>query len=629
MTDAGSYTFVATLGPDSIESYPGLLTVLASPSQSYSNVVTADRPVAWWRLDDPAGSTVAAEVNGLYPGIIQPDVKLGLEGALLGDADSAAGFTGYSSGARTAQSRIEVGFTPDLNPPVFSVECWAMVRGGAGSYRSPLTSRDTAGGSASYGYLFYAGADDHWQFWLGTGANWSTFSGPAVAENQWTHLVGTFDGANAAFYVNGALVNTGPAAYSPNLLNGLFIGAGATETWSGSYYFPGRIDEVAIYTNVLSADQVGAHYAAAFPAAAAPRFTLQPFAVTTLANDSAALSATVHSTPPVSYQWQHNGTNLPGATDATLAISPARHAGAGTYQLIARHDTNLVSSVPATLSVLFGEAVSVHFEGFEGYRTINSNGGRAGCIALSNWNEIAYNSNSGSLSNLIDNQGQTNGLVVSWTAGNSRRWNGPFAEPAADYALFNGFLEAAYGTNITLTLDHIPAAYQQAGYSLYVYLAGPSAAAGAVTAADSFGLVSLGSVTNYYHTLDLALWDGSFLPATTTDALEPAPADANYVVFTNLNASSLTVTVAPHPTLPGPVGLSGFQLVANVINPVPLAISQSGSGLTLSWEGDWVLQQKTTLDNDPSSWTDVPGAVSPYSIPMPLPGQQFYRLRAP
>jgi hypothetical protein len=81
--------------------------------------------------------------------------------------------------------------------------------------------------------------------------------------------------------------------------------------------------------------------------------------------------------------------------------------------------------------------------------------------------------------------------------------------------------------------------------------------------------------------------------------------------------------------LTGPGSLSGFQLVANFIAPVPLRITQQGGNIVLSWDGTWVLQQKSVLDGNPNTWSDVNGATSPYTVTGPLNGAQFYRLRSP
>jgi hypothetical protein len=508
------------------------------------------------------------------------------------------------------------------------VEAWALVTGGSGTYRSAVTSRSTGTG-ATAGYILYASNSDRWEFWLGNGNTFTPVAGPPISENQWTHLVGTFDGTTAVLYVNGVLAGSATVAYMPNAQNRLSIGAGATETVAGDFFFPGRLDDVAVYPTALSSAQVQSHYAAAFPSTAPPRFTTQPLSRATLAGENFTLAGKIHSTLPVSYQWQLNGANVTGATNATLTLASVSAAQAGTYQLIASHGSNSSTNSPATLQVLSGEAVSVSIEGFENLRTIRTNGGYAGFVAVTNWNEVGYGLNSGSATNLVNNKGQASAISLAWSAANNRRWNGPFTVAKGDAAMLNGFIEATSGNDVLLSINGIPANYQAAGYWLYVYLGAPSATAGIVNPADSFGAVSAGGGTNYYHAIDLATWDGSYSAATTIDSFA-TPSDANYAVFNSLNAASVTVRVSAHPQQTGPASLSGFQLVANSLapTPVPLSISQTGATLTLSWPGSWVLQKKSVLDNNPNSWTDVT-TVSPYIVPSSLSDQQFFRLRSP
>jgi hypothetical protein len=207
---------------------------------------------------------------------------------------------------------------------------------------------------------------------------------------------------------------------------------------------------------------------------------------------------------------------------------------------------------------------------------------------------------------------------------NDRFWNGALPAASGDFALLNGFLDTTTNGAITLKLSNIPASYQSAGYSLYLYFGEPSATAGIVNANDTFGAISVGAITNYFHAIDLASWDGNYVLATDTNPGDASPPLANYAVFTNLNSASLTVSVRPHPTLGGPAGLSGFQLVANVTANVPLSIQSTNGTLVLTWAGGGVLQSKHALTD---AWQDVSGATSPYMVPAPLADQQYYQLR--
>ncbi len=628
--DAGVYTVVATLGPESVESDPVTLTIIPMPTQSYAANVSSDTPVAWWKLDDAPGSFAVANAvtPGTDEGTLSVDATLGAEGALLGVPGTAAAFTGYSLGLRAGLSKIDFLPSATLNPSVFTIECWVMVTGGAGTFRSPVTSRNLSTGITE-GYLFYATSDDRWQFRLGNGTTWAILDGPRVALNEWAHLVGTYDGTTASFYVNGALSATTTTPFVPNLSYGLRLGAGATEDLTGNFFFPGRIDEVAVYNRALSEGRVQSHYAAAFQPNSQPRFTLQPLARNTLAGQTLTLATKVHAAPPLGLQWQKNGEAVSGATQASLTLGAASAVDAGTYRLVATSGTGTATSREAIVGVQSGEAVSINLLGFS-TNTIAALGGSAGFVSVANWNEVGYSAVTGSASGLVSHRGVTNSTTVTWSGTTTRQWNGPLRTPAADYALLGGFIEANT-TNISVTLSSIPADYQSAGYSLLVYFGAPSATAGQVGPYDWFGAVRVGSVTNYYHAVDLAFWDGNFLRATNADAMDMAPAEANYAVFTGLNSSSVTVLVEPHPILQaGPFSISAVQLLANVSQPtpVPLTLAYANGVITLSWTGNWVLQQKLMLDNNPDTWTDVT-ATSPHTVPATSNAQQFYRLRSP
>ena len=514
---SGNYTVIITFGGNSVTSAPASLEVLQPPANSYAAIVSNDVPVSWWRLGDPPGSFQAADAMGANSGSVYPDVTLGVEGAVLGDSDTAASFTGYSSGQRVGNSRIEVNNNASLNGTVFSAEFWAIASGGAGTLRSPLTSRGTNSGTA--GYSFYAGTDDHWQFWLGNGSStWTVLEGPPVVLDQWAQLAGVYDGTNASFYVNGALVSKTQTVFVANAFNNLRIGAGATESSVGNFFFPGRIDEVAVYGAALTETQIQNHYAAAFPAGSSPRFTLQPSPRAVLAGGNYKFTAIGYGAPLLSYQWLWNGTNLTGATNATLSLTGLSLTNSGTYQTILKLGGNSTTSSPAILTVLNGQAAGVHFKGFENTYTIAADTGLAGYVQTTNWNEIGYQQNSGTASNLVDNNGQTNGMVVTWAANNNHRWSGPIGVPQGDFALFSGFIDDnGTAADATVVISGIPSNYQQAGYSLYVYMGAPSAGSGEVTGTSWYGAVSVGAQTNFYHAVDLALWDGKFLLATNID----------------------------------------------------------------------------------------------------------------
>jgi hypothetical protein len=82
-----------------------------------------------------------------------------------------------------------------------------------------------------------------------------------------------------------------------------------------------------------------------------PVFTVQPGSQIAGPGGTIWLHARAVGEQPMAYQWQLNGTNLPGATDADLIIANATEANAGMYQALVTNSVNWAASSTATVSV--------------------------------------------------------------------------------------------------------------------------------------------------------------------------------------------------------------------------------------------------------------------------------------
>ena len=360
LANAADYVVVVTNSFGSATSSVATLGVLPLPALSaYASDVLAANPVAYWRLDETDGTALydyAGGHSGLYVGVNNGlgSVSFGVPGYSTYDTDTAVAFDGYIGYG-------QVPYSGDLNPPNFSVECWVFPTGGAGNYRSPFSNRSTAAGPQ--GYLLYADASDKWSFWMGTGGGWISAEGPAVVLNQWTHLVGTYDGTNQVFYVNGQPVVSQGAVLSPNAVAPLNIGAGQNEG-PPTFFWPGSVDEVAVYGAALTAGQVLDHYTlattGAFPP---PTISGQPQSLDLYAGRTATFSVQAQSTQPPSYQWKAgvvgSGTytnladanNISGSKTTTLIIANISPANAADYILVVTNAGGSVTSSVATLAV--------------------------------------------------------------------------------------------------------------------------------------------------------------------------------------------------------------------------------------------------------------------------------------
>jgi hypothetical protein len=221
-----------------------------NPPSTYRNAILADNPIGYWRLGEASGAT-ALDQQGSYPGTYENGVTRSQPGALVGDADKSVAFNGTTQ-------YMDVPYAPALNPLTFSVEGWVYTTGGAGAYRGIMASR-----YYPQGWSLYAGASNDFEFWLNSGSSVVQLAGGTATLNTWAYVAATFNGTTATLYINGVQVASAPVpagSYTPQSVLPLNIGQGETGT---NLYFPGRVDEAAIYNGALSGAQVLNHYHAA------------------------------------------------------------------------------------------------------------------------------------------------------------------------------------------------------------------------------------------------------------------------------------------------------------------------------------------------------------------------------
>lgn len=126
-----------------------------------------------------------------------------------------------------------------------------------------------------------------------------------------------------------------------------------------------------------------------------PTFIQQPISRSTYSGGTASFSVVAAGTTPFSYQWQHAGTNLPGATNATLFIVGVASTQTGNYTVVVTNVAGTITSSPATLSLFTPATGSYQADivaaGPLGYWRL---GESSGTTAFDNWggNDGAYNS---------------------------------------------------------------------------------------------------------------------------------------------------------------------------------------------------------------------------------------------
>jgi hypothetical protein len=89
-----------------------------------------------------------------------------------------------------------------------------------------------------------------------------------------------------------------------------------------------------------------------------PVLTSQPQGLTVTNGELASFTVTATGTPPISFQWRRNGTDVPGGTNATLSLASVQASDAGNYSVLASNPAGQVTSAPAVLRVLVSPTIT-------------------------------------------------------------------------------------------------------------------------------------------------------------------------------------------------------------------------------------------------------------------------------
>lgn len=206
----------------------------------YPTLVLADNPTAYWEMADVSG-TVSTDQLGAHHGayVNAP--------TLLGNAVEFNGSTQY----------MEIPYSAALNGAAFTIEAWVKVTSGVGTARKVISS-EAAG---LKGFYIEAAAADTWNVGIAdVGGAMRVNQGPGLNLNERVHLVATYDGTSLRFYVNAVDMGSLISTFTPNNSAVLRVAAGTPGLGN---YFPGAIDNVAVYPVALTLAQIQTHYGTA------------------------------------------------------------------------------------------------------------------------------------------------------------------------------------------------------------------------------------------------------------------------------------------------------------------------------------------------------------------------------
>ena len=638
--DSGSYVVTVSNQLGIATSPPAAVTVVTPIPGSFEAAIVADAPEAWWRLDESPGATLMADAMGRHDGLYTTNVILGAAGALPASADTAAHFDGTSYGM--------VPFSPALNAPSFTLECWARTTNLVNVLCPASTHYLTKG------CYFQSGspADGEWTAGFGLGGvDYSAASSTAAAtmgSNTWSHLVVTVaSGTLLRFYIDGQWDKVTYLDIEHNSGGPLLIGArGLSSTVLADHFWQGDVDEVAVYTNTLSLAQVQAHYAAArYGTNTPPIFMLQPQSQVAQSGTTLSFQVRVEGSLPIALQWLKDNDPLPNETNSTLILSNVSFAAAGTYLAVATNSAGATNSAAALLTVmpppLFGNLTNslVLHLAFDG-DTRDSSG--LGHDAQTNGSPLFIPGRIGS-----------NALQVS-TFQASNAYNDVSVPPSPDlaFAATDSF-SVSFWVNYTNFPDDLPMIGNAVGSTFqhgWVFADLGGHLQWTLVGVDDTSVLNspVGGP---------ALNDGAW--HNVAESFDRAVGLANtYIDGALINSRSLTglgsldtlqpIALGQDPTGRYPIdGMFGiddvgiwrralstydiqaiYQLGTNGLSfdaygPVLLLQTPTASGFQLVWQAGTLLQ----ADAIDGPWTPVPGAAPPVYLVTPPPGTKFYRVQ--
>jgi len=214
-------------------------------SVSYATLITADAPLAWYRMDS------SADQMGLLGGTAGTGVAFGQIGAIAGDSSDSALFDNTIDALITVPDDPALAFGTDGD---FAIEAWINT--------TDVSSTIFNKGDTNGGYWMRIEGDGTLRFMLDYGTT-STEARTTSALNDglWHHVVGVADrDAGVALYVDGVLAVEKAPLGGNDVTSSLDLQIGKL---GNGTYLNGELDEVALYDRALGEAEILAHYQAA------------------------------------------------------------------------------------------------------------------------------------------------------------------------------------------------------------------------------------------------------------------------------------------------------------------------------------------------------------------------------
>jgi hypothetical protein len=301
---------------------------------------------AWWTGDGDGGDFLGNNSGTLHNGLT-------FGNGVAGQSFLFDGFDDYMSVA--ASPSLDVGTGSGM-----TLECWINPadtnnthmmfewNDGNGNVGAQFCHSDSGIGGLG---AFFANLVDT------SGFNHIFASPPGIlVPGTWQHIAMTYDNSTGTgtLYRNGVVVRSqNIGVFTVQTTYDLYVGTRISGQVAVGIPYSGLMDELSLYNRALSSDEISAIYnggSAGKCKSNEPIIITQPASRSVHAGQSPQFMVAA-SGFSLSYQWQFQGADLPGATNATLTVTNAQGSQAGIYSVIVSNAFGFTNSADATLTV--------------------------------------------------------------------------------------------------------------------------------------------------------------------------------------------------------------------------------------------------------------------------------------
>jgi hypothetical protein len=278
---------------------------------------------------------VGSAANGVYSAGVQTGVP-------------AAGYPGFEANHTACAMDGSAGSIVVPGQPIgtanLTITCWVRRSvNDQNPYAALLYQRNLGVGPELATGLNFGAENDLQESWNDT-PNW--LSGLVVPADQWTFVAMVVTPTNSTLYMNDqSVAHDYPHDPHDWSAASIYIGEDPGSDWR---FYTGLIDDVAVFTSSLTADQIQQIY---YSAEVPPIILEQPQAPsgTLSIGGSVTLAVTAIGVPPLAYQWTRNGQPLSGSTTPALTLAYLSMSDVGSYAVVI---TNAYGSITSSIVAL-------------------------------------------------------------------------------------------------------------------------------------------------------------------------------------------------------------------------------------------------------------------------------------